>query len=116
MSGFANINADLDKVSQDIQSATYELDIAREEYLLKKAEYENSYEGVKLATKAKNPKATQTDLEAEAETQTHVLRLELVMKDSTYHKAQNKLQVLRDRLAACQEISYNLRREASIER
>lgn len=116
MSGFVNINTDLDKVSQDIQSATYEVDIAREEYLLKKADYDDAYAKVKLMTKAKNPKATQTDLEAEAETQTHAIRLAFVMKDSTYHKAQNKLQALRDRLSACQEISYNLRREVSIGR
>ena len=114
MSGFATINADLDKVSKDIESTTYDVDIAREEYLLKKSEYENAFAMVELETKAINPDATQTDIEATAETKTHALRNELVMKDSAYKRCQNKLTALRDRLSALMEVAYNLRREATI--
>ena len=114
MSGFVTINADLDRISQDIQSTTYQVDIAREEYLLKKAEYENAFARIQIETKAKNPDATQTDIKAAAETGAYSLRVELIRKDSTYSKTQNKLRALRNRLDALMEVAYNLRREASI--
>ena len=111
---FASLNEDLDRVSRDIESTTYDVDIAREAFLIKEAEYDNAYSHAILCSIANNSELTQTDLKAMATAECHPLNMDRIMAKSTYMKAQNRLKALRDRLDALKELGYNLRREAQI--
>ena len=111
---FAAANEDLDRVSREIESVSFEVDAAREAFLLKDAEYENKFACVQLEVKAMDGDATQTDIKAEAVKATYALRLEVIKADSVYRAAQGRLKALRDRLDAIRECCFNLRAETKI--
>lgn len=113
-STFREANEELEKISREIQTKTGELELARETFLLKKAEHENKVASVQLEVKLRNPDATQTDIKAKSTTESYSQHLEMIKAKCTYSKLNNELRALRDRLKAYQDMSYNLRKEASL--
>ena len=112
--GFQQVNQELDELTKTIEATTFQMTEAREKYLLKKGEYKNSLAMHQRQTKLKNPEMTQTDVNAEATNLAYPVYIEMVMADSAYSKRINELRAARDRLDALRELSYNLRKEASI--
>lgn len=102
-------------LSQDIEALHLPLSKAREETLFRKAEYENQYSQAILLYKLKDQDATQTDLKANAVQASFAARLEMIRAESTYHALQNSMKAKTDALEALREVSFNLRKEASIQ-
>lgn len=114
MPGFTEVNQDLARIAQELETKGAELEAAREAYLLKKAEYENAFAAEMLHSKLANPEMTQTDIKAKATTATHKLHLDLVIAECAYKRLSNQIRNMRDRLEALREVSFNLRKEASL--
>jgi len=111
---FKEINNELEQIVKLIEIKSFELNNAREKFLLMKASYENSRARYLLEEKAKNTDLTQSELNALATNLSHADRLEFIKAESSYRRLVGEIKALRDRLDVAQEISYNLRRESQI--
>lgn len=113
-SDFRAVNAELDQLTRDITTKSGQLEEARETYLNAKAAYEFRLNGQRLEAKAKDPDATQTDVNAQAAQMAHILRLEMIKAECSMRKLASEIRAHRDRLEALREVSFNLRKEASL--
>ena len=111
---FHEVNSEFDLLIEELENVTRVMDEAREVYLLKEASYENLVAQCIQEGKLLNPKATQTDLNARAETKGFNMKIELVHAECNFKRLTNRLKFLRDRLDALKEKSYNLRKEATL--
>lgn len=93
MSGHA-ILADLEKLEMQLGAAEQALLTAEVEFGKLEAEYKNKVEQTKLSAKAMNPKLTPTELQAQAVTTHHDLRLQVVALEATYHSQKNQYDLL----------------------
>ena len=114
MPGFREINADLDRITREIETKSGELETAREAYLTAKANYDNTLAAAQLEAKMMNLELTQTDVRAQATKDAHNSRLDLIKAECTYKRLMNEIRARRDRLDACREMSFNLRQESKI--
>lgn len=81
----------------------------RVDYMNAKAHYKATYRKAHLLAKAKNAKATQSDLKATAEDSAEIDRLAYLTAQSKYEMAKIVLERLRDELDNTRELSYNYR-------
>ncbi|MDD4892369.1 MAG: hypothetical protein PHH73_00020 [Candidatus Rickettsiella isopodorum] len=111
MSDITKLNNDLISAYGQIEIKSNELETARENHLLKKAQYENEFSKIILLTKVKNPDMAQGDLKATAICICYELQLDSIKSEAKYKRLLGDIKSLRDKLDSLKEIGYNLRRE-----
>ncbi len=114
MSGFVDINAELERVSRRIEEGTDVVNNARELFMIAEAEFDNKFAEIQLSAKLSNPDMTQTDLKAIATRDSHMMRMTLIKAESSYKSANGTLHALQNRQEVLRELSFNLRAEAKI--
>lgn len=114
MDSFANLNQQLQDIGMRIELKNNELNTYMKNFLICEAEYDHAVAGEQLRIKATFPELSQLELKARAIEATFQKRLETIRFESTYKKAMNDIKAMRDRLDALKEVSYNLRKEATI--
>ena len=103
------IDKQLNELPDKIEKQTDKVIQEYENYRKKKMEYELKYSKTIQTEKVKNKDLTQIDLQAIAEIESEIERLEMILAQSKHKREYKQLQFLRDSLDAIKERSYNWR-------
>lgn len=109
MKEMQEIEEKLKLLPAEIEKKSVEVNTARKNWQLKKAEYELKYHKVILTTKAKMEGRTQTDLKSEAVLESHQERLNMITAEATYESSKTELKGLMNQLDSVRERGWNLR-------
>lgn len=111
MSGFNEINDEMETLSREIEILSGQLEDKRQAYEQAKNVYEQTYSGFILTGKIENTGYTQTDLEAYATKQSSSAKAEMILAHGAYRRLKGELSAKQGRLDTVKERGWNLRQE-----